>query len=78
MNSKRLKFFFKTRFEVKFVQPITEFKNLKLLRFVYPLQKFRQQSKIKFYKAKQNLSKKEHKAREKRYVYLGTNIKKFL
>lgn len=73
-----LNFFFKTRFEVKFVQPITEFKNLKLLRFVYPLQKFRQQSKIKFYKAKQNLSKKEHKAREKRYVYLGTNIKKFL
>jgi len=73
---KVLQIFFQTRFEVKFTQPLTQFKNLKFLRLVYPVPYFRQQPKIQLTTSKQNLYSAEEKFIGKRYVYLGKNLKR--
>lgn len=49
--------FFKMHFEVKIIRPLTQFKNLKLLRLVYPLRRFDRNSKKKQILFKKNLRK---------------------
>ena len=75
---KVLNTFFKTKFEVKFLQPINQLKNLKFLRFVYPIKPYNKKFNLQFTKVKYNKSTEKLKEIDKRYIYLGINPKKFL
>lgn len=74
--------YFKMDFEVKVVRPLSQFKNLNLLRLVYPLRHFNKKSatqELIFKKTlrKFSLKKKSIIPLRERYILLGNRTKRF-
>lgn len=79
--------FFKSNINIKFVQPLTQYKNLKFFRLVYPLAPFLQTKKIKLI-SKKNLSRKfplninqntktnKNVSLRQRYIFIGNNVQR--
>lgn len=79
--------FFKSNINIKFVQPLTQYKNLKFFRLVYPLAPFIQTKKIKLI-SKKNLSRKfpvnvnqitkanKNISLRQRYIFIGNNVQR--
>lgn len=59
--------FFKTKFTIKLVQPLSQFNNLKFFRLVYPLHR----KPISIPEYKMNFLHLRNKKSHKRYIYIG-------